>query len=90
MAHSKTQTSSLISPRENSITLITFWHFFGVSFTFFTLLASLARSTALIRLFARSLALEFMGKIYVYKLNASIAYSFNPLWNGVVERSGER
>ena len=51
------------------------------SFACSALLALLARSTALIRSLARSLAHSGAhGKeVLVYELNASISYSFNPL-----------
>ena len=54
------------------------------SFACCALLASLASSAALIRSLARSLAhFKAHGKeTFVYKLNASISYSFNPLCVG--------
>merc|ERR1712002_165326 len=54
------------------------------SFACSALLASLARSAALIRSLARSLTHSGAhGKVvHVYELNASISYSFSPLWVG--------
>ena len=53
-------------------------------FTRSALLASLARSAALIRLIARSITRSqaHRKEIYVFELNASISYSFNPTCAG--------
>ena len=58
----------------------------ALSFAFPALLALLARSAALVRSLTRSGA--HGEEVYVYGMNASISYNFNPLCGGVSSGGG--